>query len=68
MYYFQRVLKIIFHAGILLSHANTPVNPVVYALRITKIREAYLEIWSCTVLERTKRLLKLLMEIPAWRT
>ncbi|XP_076124884.1 adenosine receptor A1-like [Alosa pseudoharengus] len=48
-----------FYIGILLSHANSAVNPVVYAWKIRKIKSAFKPIWRrfvvCKEVQQTPR-------------
>ncbi|KAK6472056.1 adenosine receptor A1-like [Huso huso] len=39
------VSKAILYCGILLSHANSAINPVVYAFKIKKFRVTFMRIW-----------------------
>ncbi|CAI5647625.1 adenosine receptor A3-like [Oreochromis aureus] len=41
----QAVTQGTLYTGILLSHANSAVNPVIYAYRIPKIQQAYSQLW-----------------------
>ncbi|MBN3297429.1 AA3R protein, partial [Amia calva] len=45
-----KIYKAAIHTGILLTHLNSVLNPVVYPFRIHKIQKAYLHLWRTYVL------------------
>ncbi|XP_018523708.1 LOW QUALITY PROTEIN: adenosine receptor A3-like [Lates calcarifer] len=47
----QAVTQGTLYTGILLSHSNSAINPVVYAYRIPKIQQAYGQIWRRILLK-----------------
>ncbi|XP_067863909.1 adenosine receptor A1-like [Heptranchias perlo] len=52
LYFFPQynVTKTAIYIGIFLSHANSAVNPVVYAFRIKKFRVSFFQIWNKCIL------------------
>ncbi|XP_048353841.1 adenosine receptor A3 [Sphaerodactylus townsendi] len=45
-----RIPPLLFYLAILLSHANSAMNPIVYALRINKFRKTYILIFKTFIL------------------
>uniref|UniRef100_A0A3B3QT76 G-protein coupled receptors family 1 profile domain-containing protein n=1 Tax=Paramormyrops kingsleyae TaxID=1676925 RepID=A0A3B3QT76_9TELE len=40
------VSKEVVYTGILLTHAHSAINPLLYGFRIRRIRDAYLQLWN----------------------
>ncbi|XP_023590699.1 adenosine receptor A3-like [Trichechus manatus latirostris] len=52
-YFGGEVPQILLHLGILLSHANSMMNPIIYACKIKKFKETYLLIFKACVICRS---------------
>uniref|UniRef100_A0A4W3GE52 Adenosine receptor A1 n=1 Tax=Callorhinchus milii TaxID=7868 RepID=A0A4W3GE52_CALMI len=57
-YFFPKwkVTKTAFYIGIFMSHANSAVNPVIYAFRIKKFRVTFFQIWKKYILCKNENL------------
>ncbi|XP_054322528.1 adenosine receptor A3 isoform X4 [Pongo pygmaeus] len=49
IYFNGKVPQLVLYMGILLSHANSMMNPIVYAYKIKKFKETYLLIFKACV-------------------